>query len=167
MSKYGRVINELSDPTRKNIYALFVEYFGDLVMTKIKTSGTFSVYAARTMGIGFLDFRYVIAIVLGNQETPIGYASPLSSLQWNSIQTRISREDYKLKQQYYEPRKFAALDKRITRKAFDEKNGTSVYDVEDWNTLSVTLLPKKNAVWQDHGTLVSAIESYYTVIAFE
>lgn len=171
MAKYGKVIDSFADPNRLNIYSLFVEYFENPFMKRIKQEGDFVLYAARFSSIGALDFRYLILVV------PMSIAHSdecyMQELQWMSLQTRISTTDYRLKQQVYVPRRLASLNVAITRvKTQDntfqrtDKFPDYIYSVEDFPFL-VKLLPKKNSEYRDTGTLLSALETYSTVVYFE
>jgi hypothetical protein len=162
MSKYGKILDSFSNPNRLSIYEAFAEYFENPMVKKIKEQNGHTLYACRFSSMGALDFRYLVVVV------PNSIAEkdecPLSDLHWESIQTRISTTDYRLKSQSYVPRRLLSLNKSIKR-IQTQNDQEYIYSVEDL-PIRVQLLPQKNTVYQNDGTLIRALETFQTIVMF-
>jgi hypothetical protein len=152
------------DPFRDDVYALFAEYFGPLVMTKLKDVGTYSVYYARIHCSLINLNKYVIAFVEKNSE-PLKTERPLKSLEWIFLQTRFLTDVHPIKHQSYNPRRFEPLMKEITITEQSKKG--YVYRVVDL-PIVITLLPKERGVldYNTKGNVVVALETYHTIVSF-
>ena len=176
MSKYGEPIDISYDPNKNKIYPLFTQYFGDLSMTKIKDvkSGAtnFSMYLAKIHCLLSTEHRYVIVFVEGDK-LPIGNNELLSNLEWINLQTRSLPENHNLPPQHYRPRRMPELMKKIelSQEQKDSSRNESsrtnyIYKSSDY-PLQITLIPRKNEMeYQNKGTIVSALETYSTIISF-
>ncbi len=168
MSKYGVVIDSFADPEKTNVYSYFVEYFENPKMRRVKEEGNYYLYVAKFSVSGDIDFRYLVLVV--PTTLAINEECEMRLLRWVSLQTRISKTDYRVESQTYVPRRLPSLNKKIVREELRAGINASspplfIYNVEDL-PLKVELLPSKNSSYQNEGTLIRAIETYQTVIFF-
>ena len=75
------------------IYNLFVDYFENPQLVKVEQKETNSIYMCKNYCMLGNKCRYIIAVVPLNQE-PIGSQRQLSTLNWESIQTRLLYKKY-------------------------------------------------------------------------
>lgn len=163
MASYGQLINSGFDPVKESVYTLFTEYFENPVMTKIGDVNNFSKYLTKIHALLGVEFRYIIVFVRKNNAKP-GSQLSLDRLKWVSLQTRTLSDEHDLSWHAYIPRRLPDLDKKITLVNKDERQ--YVYTVQDL-PLIVTLLPKSKGLdYNSSGTVVSALETYQTIITF-
>jgi hypothetical protein len=163
MSKYGEIIQYGYDPFKDNIYKLFVQYFGDPIMTKIKNIENYTMYICKIHAILGIEYRYLIIFTPQNNN-PIGKTEKLSNLEWISFQTRTLQDDHDLQYHTYIPRRIPDLDKKIQLK--DKTDTSYVYSVSEL-PIQIILLPKtKDMDYSQSGSVVSALETYQTLINF-
>ena len=106
--------------------------------------------------------RYIIATTpLDNN--PVGYKINLTNIEWVSFQTRtLSGEFPAINSMSYLPEKKGALMATIER--ISKNKNSSLYSCSDF-PISITLLRGKNTSdYQPTGTIISALETYNTVI---
>lgn len=164
MAQYGQIIDMDYHPDRDNIYKIFIEYFGDLTMTKIKDINNYSMYAAKIHSSLGIEHRYVFIFVI-NDKLPLGTTDLLSTFQWENLQTRSMYDNHNIQPQFYTPRRLPSLLKKINLVNKDPKG--YVYDVDSY-PLQIILLPKKNESmsYQPTGNIVTALETYQTIVVF-
>lgn len=165
MSEYGQVINPQYDPSKNYIYEAFYEYFGDPVVTKIKNVHTYSVYMCHIHAMLGKSYRYLI-LFLQHDNFPNGIKKRMNECEWVSLQTRTLEDKHDLKPHSYQTRVTPELSKKINITHRDEKQST--YSCEDY-PITVTLLhTRKNNKYQYQptGTIVSALETFQTIINF-
>ena len=150
--------------TRQEVYRDFLTFFGDLEMTKFKTVGTNSLYSARIYCL-CNDKRYVF-VVVNNDPNPLGSTVYLSTLYWDSFQTRTLREDYPGQEQNY-PAKSGYIMQSPIVKTKDLDGGRIQYTVRR-APLEVQMLskPKTNHSYADVATLSIALQTFNTVVYF-
>lgn len=183
MASYGQAFDPDYNPATKDIYTLFVSYFNNPDMTKLKNipnpkGESYSMYIAKVHTLLGIEFRYIIAIV-SLDKSNIGTREKLSRLKWLSLQTRTLTEDHDLKSHYYIPRKLIDLDKKIILRTKDETK--YVYSVNDL-PITITLLPQQSRLnkssssvdnkpsltdYTSTGSVVPAIETYNTIITWK
>lgn len=158
---YGEILSEY-DPNKDEMYTEFVHYFNDPVMTKIKDVNGFSMYMTKTYCLLSTECRYIISFIL-EDGMPTGSQEKLSNLKWTSLQTRTLSDKYSLPSHAYQPKRNGKLNTPITR--VNVENETSIYKSEKY-PITVTLLHTKNnnSNYQNNGNIVSAIETYQTII---
>lgn len=165
MAQYGELLDEFYDPVKDSIYALFSSYFENPLMTKLKDVTGHSMYICKIHALLGIEFRYVIIFVY-KDEVPFGTQIRLSNLPWLSLQTRSLQEEHNIPYHTYIPRRLQGLEQKISliHKDFQQYK----YKVENL-PLIITLLPKtKNDMeYNNNGTLVTAIETYHTIISFK
>ena len=163
MAHYGEVIDSSYDPNQDKVYPLFIEYFGNLSMTKIKDIGEYSMYMAKIRCLLSTENRYVI-IFVHNDKLPIGSTDNLSNFRWLNLQTRTLPEVHNIPAQTYRPRRLPSLMKKI--ELVSKTADSYCYKSADY-PIQITLLPKKSGdmEYQPKGTIVSALETYQTIIS--
>jgi len=165
MAHYGEVLDQSYDPSKDDIYPLFTQYFGNPLMTKLKNVEGCSMYIAKVHALLGIEYRYIIAIVY-EDKIPLGTQVELKRLPWLSLQTRSLQEEHNIPFHSYIPRRSKQIDKKISLVHRDAKQYT--YTVEHL-PLIVTLLPKTGTdmEWNNSGTIVTALETYQTIISFK
>jgi hypothetical protein len=165
MAHYGQVLDSNYDPRKDQIYTSFAEYFENPTMTKIKDVQNYSMYMTKIHALLGIEYRYIIAFVY-KDNSAIGTTSPLIDLRWQSLQTRGLQEDHNIPPQSYIPRKLPSINKRITLTHRDPNQ--YVYSTESL-PIVVTLLPSsknKGIEYSQTGTLVTALETYNTILSW-
>lgn len=162
-------MNEIfNDPIRDNVYSLFVEYFTNPSMTKIKDVDDYSMYISKVYAILGIEYRYIIVFVPKDNK-PFNTVDLLSNLKWVSLQTRSLTDNHSLSYHSYIPKRLASLDKKITLLRKD--NNQYLYNVEAL-PITIILLPKNieknvNQEYSPSGTVVTAMETYQTIVTFK
>jgi len=161
---YGEVLDSSFDPTRDYAYELFIKYFGDLAMTKIKDVHDYSMYAAKIRCLLSTQNRYVI-IFVDNDKLPLGNTDRLGSFRWINLQTRTIADTHGIHAQTYKPRRMAEFMQKINLVTPNTKQ--YIYHAEKL-PLQITLLPKNSneMEYQPTGSIVSALETYNTIVSF-
>lgn len=163
MSQYGKVLNPDFNPRRRKIYSLFVEYFQNPIMTKIKDVDKYSMYGFKNSAILGIEYRYVFVFVYRDDDK-VGSKYPLSKLQWLGLQTRTVPDIHNIPVHNYIPRRLEGLDEKISLVHKDANQ--YVYDVQNL-PLKITLLPKKDEnEYSPNGSVVVALETYQTIVTF-
>ena len=163
MAFYGENLNTGYDPVRDDIYPLFSQYFENPRMTKIKDIDKYSMYIVKIHALLGVEFRYLIVFVPKN-DFPNGDTKFLRQLEWESLQTRTLTDDHKLHFHSYIPQRIPDLDKKIQLKNNNDQQ--YLYSVTDL-PLQITLLPQtKGLNYNSSGTVVSALETYHTLVNF-
>jgi hypothetical protein len=146
---------------RDNIYPLFIRYFEDPILTKVKDINNFSMYACKVQALLGIEFRYIICFIK-QDSNPIGSQLNLSDISWECIQTRTLTEDYNVNMHAYIPQRLNGLNKKIYLQNKDDKS----YDYKvDGLPMTISLLPKtKHIDYLNSGSVVNAIETYQTII---
>jgi len=157
---YGQLVDTY-EPEKEFVYESFCSYFNNPVMTKIKDVGQYSMYMAKNHCLLSKECQYIICVRKTDQ-SPIGTTEKLATFEWDSLQTRTLTDNHNLPAHHYTPARKGPLKAKITR---TEKNTTSsCYSCEDL-PITVTLLNKdSNSEYPDTGTVMSALETYKTII---
>ena len=164
MAQYGELLDTY-DPHREEIYSLFDNYFNKPNLVKIKDVDNHSVYMIKVHCLLSNDYRYLIAMVYKDNNN-IGTQKPLSELFWISFQTRTLPDNHNIPIHSYESSFYKPIIKKIERTQLTKE--LSIYKCEDF-PLRVMMLHRKpniNSEYLPSGNLLSAIETYHTVISF-
>jgi len=164
MASYGVIIDEFAS-INENIYKMFVEYFKNPIMTKMKNESKYSMYASKAYCLLSKECRYIIVFV-DRDNFPIKTEKNLSDLYWISLQTRTLTDQFDIKSHGYQPVAEGPLLEKIERVNITKE--ASTYKCEEL-PLIVTLLhtPKKNSdTYQNRGTIIAALETWETIITF-
>jgi hypothetical protein len=179
--EYAENINEYS-PHRETIYNLITNYFDNPKMVKLydtepqrgpdgnrgNSGGSEgkSVYGCKIYSLLSVDNRYIIAIVK-KDTLPINFNVHLKDLNWECFQTRSIRDyPYKFKSSHkYSIKKSAEY--MIPFYVRSRTQDASEYISQEANIL-ITLLNSGKSIYTfgNEGTLVSALETFNTVITF-
>lgn len=163
--QHGQVINPQYDPSKNHVYEAFYQYFNNPTMTKIKNVSDYTVYMTKIHSMLGNAFRYLIVFVIRDTNLT-GTEKRLSELDWMSLQTRTLEDQHELTPHSYAVRKTPELSKIIRIKDQDEKQST--YTVDEYPLLVTLLHTRKNNTYQYQpiGTIVSALETFQTIISF-
>ena len=164
MAHYGELLNTY-DPIKEEIYILFDNYFNNPELVKIKDTDVYSVYMVKSHSLLSTDYRYIIVMVNKDDNKP-GTVKKLADLYWVSLQTRTLPENHNIHIHSYQSSLYKPLLKKIERFELTKEN--SIYNCDGF-PLRVLLLHRKpniNSEYHPTGNLISAIETYHTVITF-
>lgn len=165
MAHYGKVLNDY-DPEKDHIYDSFVLFFNNPKMIKQKDVEGLSMYITKTFCLLSNQCRYIIALVMQDNKN-IGYIEDLSNLFWVSFQTRTLQENFDTPSHSYTPQRGCPLDTPIKRDTITQR--ASDYTCEKFPCIRVTLLHTSQgpSEYQDTGAIITALETYQTVISFK
>jgi len=157
---------------RQTTYNLFVSYFGNPKMTKIRNDGDHSIYMTHIRSMLANTKRYLVAIVDLDVFFPKEEVL-LSNLRWKSFQTRSLQDKFEIQLQHtYKPNPTIFSNCAISIARRDPT--FSEYDMDPLQndnsiSLKVLLLHKTNDKFEypNAGTLSSALETYNTIIEFK
>jgi hypothetical protein len=167
--EYAENINDYS-PHKETIYNLITNYFDNPKMIKLydtdKGVDSKSIYACKIYSLLSIDNRYIIAVTK-KDTLPINFNVYLKDLYWECFQTRSIR-DY--------PYRFDTSHKYSIKKSkeytipFHVRSRTkdsSEYTSNEMNIL-ISLLNSGKSIYTfgNEGTLVSALETFNTIITF-
>ena len=169
MAKYGKIIediyndnNKLSNPS--SMYNDFVNYFNNPTMTKINDNDDWSIYMSKTYCLLSTECRYIIAIIHRDGQA-LKTQQKLQNLKWVSIQTRTLNDRHDIPSHSYQPSiNNCPLNIPIKRiKITDEQ---SIYECSNLPVNIILLHTEKNksSSYQKEGNIVSALETYQTII---
>lgn len=144
------------------IHELFVEYYGNPRMTKLRDQDQSSIYVAKVRSMARGVNRYLMAFVPRDSNLN-GTITELSELDWNVLHVRTLDDlGGSIPVFQYEPRKFIPLMKTIARTHKDGDD--SYYDVDGLEVKVILLKPLNKIEYQPSGNLVSALETFNTVV---
>lgn len=165
---YGSLIDETYTPDRQYIYDMFVEYFGNPILTKVKDQNNLSMYAVKNYCLTATSCRYIVVFTTLDYNM-LGTDIELKDLNWVSLQTRTLENSFNnvnIRTHGYTPEESGPLTCKINRT--EVTKDVSVYSCEEY-PLIITLLhtPKKpSSVYQPRGNIVIALETWETIITF-
>jgi len=166
MANYGELLDNDYDPNKDMVYPLFVEYFNNPLMSKLKDTEQNSIYISRIHSLLGIEHRYLIVFVFKDR-IPLGTQINLSKLPpWISLQTRTLQDEHQVPFHNYIPRRLNGLNQKIALTHKDENQ--YVYNV-DQLPLIITLLPKTGGSmeYSNSGQVVNALETYQTIVTFK
>lgn len=166
---YGESIDPDYKPGNDQLYAAFVEYFGDPDMTKIKNINGHGMYVAKSDCMLATHSRYLIAFVNSDTES-ISKTLPLSYLPWKVLQMRTLTDMYNV-ETFSHQSSSSKLREIIQVKSRTDKS--CVYTCEGY-PISVSLICEDWEKGQDNankyhsrGRLYNAVETWKTIIVIE
>lgn len=165
MAEFGQVINPGYDPTKNHVYESFYEYYQNPILTKIKNVNKFSVYMTKIHSLLGNAYRYLILFVPEDVNNT-GTEKRMNDLEWFSLQTRTLEDQHNLKSHSYHVRLTPHLGQKINIQTRDENK--SIYTAEKFPLMVTLLHTRKNNSYQYQsiGTIVSALETFQTIINF-
>ena len=164
--EFGQVINPEYDPSKNHIYESFTEYFGNPVLTKIKNVNNYSMYMCKIHSMLGNGFRYLI-LFADRDVDMFGNTKNMVDIEWISLQTRTLEDHHDLKSHTYNARNMHPLTQKITIQTQNENQST--YIAESFPIIVTLLHTRKNNSfqYQPSGTIVSALETFQTIINFK
>lgn len=150
--------------SRKDVYDAFVSFFGDLELKKIEEKGLNSIFVASLHALTESN-RYVYVIV-PYHNSAVGDVVKLSSVYWESFQTRTMRDRLDVLPQNYPSKTSYILQSPIV-KTEDLSDGRTKYKVRRAR-LEVQMLkpPRTNQSYPDISKLDIALQTFNTVVYF-
>lgn len=163
MTQYGEFL-EAYEPEKDIIYKAFDDYFNNPVLSKIKDINDNSMYMAKTVCLLGNESRYIVCFV-SLDNLPVGATEKLSNMRWLSLQTRSLSDTYDIQPHGYQPKRDGPLSVVIHRTSVTPQ--ASTYNCDSFPII-VTLLHKKSeSDYQPTGNIISALETYATIITFQ
>ena len=162
MANYGELLDSY-EPDTDQLYDSFVKYFNYPKMTKIKNSDNLSMYMTKLYCLLNNQCRYIVVIVKEDYH-PLKTQKDLSELLWVSLQTRTLKDNHDIPSHNYNPEQKGFLNKKIYRVDVNDKSSTYK---SDGLPLTITLIHTKTdtkAEYQSNGNIISALETYQTII---
>lgn len=154
-----------SDPEKDYTYQLLSDYFDHISVEKVRDEGKFSIYMAQFPCLLLNEQRFIVLMTPQDQYPP-SYLRRIDELHWVSLQTRTLKNEYPdIIQQSYTLKQQSIYEKGLSIET--RTSSISIYKVEDL-PLKVSLLHVRGNEYEypDEGNLVSAIETYRTIIQF-
>lgn len=163
---------------RQEIYNNIVNYFGDIIFTKLNSKATsdgtvYGLYYCKVGCMLCIDNRYLLVIVKedtngsSDNEIPVGTQMYLSNLHWISFQTR-SIDDFetvnpygiKIKQQNVKNNRNMIID--LEMKLLEELNDRVSYECSENYPISVDIMKKKSKEKNIYNMMDGYEKEYYT-----
>jgi hypothetical protein len=160
MSTYGLVIDD--EVEHDALLDYFDDYFNHPTLYKIRdVEGKYSLYMVKIHCLLNTQFRYIIMII-PIDTNPLHAPIKMRGIKWVALQTRELTENHKIPSHRYQPSTLSPLNKKIER--VEQTETSSIYFCTDY-PLTVKLLHKKGInEFQNKGTLISALETFQTII---
>lgn len=164
--EFAEVINSSYDPEKNKVFESFVEYFNNPLMVKIKNVSNFSMYCVKIYAMLGNAYRYLIVLTERDFEE-IGFKKHLKDIEWVSLQTRTLQEKHIVPTHSYQNNLKPPLNDKIIVQTRTEDSST--YKSENLPLVITLLNTRKNNKHQysPSGTIVSALETFQTIINFE
>jgi len=156
----------VSQNEKNHIRDLFLEYYGEQKMVKIKNNAKYGIYAIRMLG-GTLKEDQFLAVVEEQDHKPIGFVKYLSAIKWSSLQTRKIKENFNTFgiNNIIEKTPFTSTE--IYLSSSDPKKST--YRTKNGYPLIISLLNRKLGEtnrYNSKGTIHSALNTFNCVVTF-
>ena len=166
MAHYGQLI-DAGEPYKENFTRLLAKFYGNPILIKIDTANGYSMYVGRIQCLLAIEKRYLI-VYLPEDSQPMGTLRSLAEMNWVNLQARTLESQFpNATLIQYEPKRLPGLDVPIflTKRENDE---TTYKPMGDDLPLVITMLtPKKLSYnYQDKGTIVSALETFQTILTW-
>jgi hypothetical protein len=169
MSFFGTTFAKFN-PIRDGLYKLFIDYYGDANFTKLEHDSEFSTYYCK-ISCGLINIhKYLIVKVKADLYT-INAVKKLSELQWESFQTRLLEQNYRLPIHIYTENKRNDLMNYMI--SLTERGENAYLYETSFNgeqvPINVLLLPKGKTGfdYQQKGTLLVALNTFHTIVIWK
>jgi len=161
MANYGQVLDCGLD--YENMYKSFSDYFANPLMTKIKNVDLFSMYASKTHCLLSRECRYIL-VFRDIDSKQLGSTENLRDINWKSIQTRTMADYHNIPPHPYTAENKGPLREIISR--VDKNDKHSTYTCNNFPIKISILHTKKKGMhdYQDKGTIISALETWQTIV---
>lgn len=159
---------------RQDIYNSIVNYYGDLIFTKLNTKSTsdgtfYGVYYCKVGCMLCIDNRYLLAIVKDDEEIEVGTNVYLSNLNWVSFQTRsidnfetVNPHNIKIKQQVLKSNRNTITD--IEMKMIDELKDRVRYECSENYPIVVDIMKNKPKEKNIYNLMDGYEKEYFTPV---
>jgi hypothetical protein len=166
MADYGEIIDDY-DPYREKIYTMFILYFNNPTMVKVKDTDEHSMYICKLYCLLNRECRYIIVFSDKNNES-VGTLEKLENIQWVSLQTRTLPDNYENVNTVHGYQPVAEGDLMAVINRIKVTKETSTYSCQDIPILVTLLHTQKNTAdtYQAKGTVIHALETFQTIITF-
>lgn len=158
---------------KQDIYNAIVDYFGDIVMTKLNSKSTsdgtsYGLYYCKVGCMLCIDNRYLLVIVKeDNDNIHVGTQIYLSNLHWMSFQTRsiddfetVNPYNIKIKQQNVKNNRNNIIDMEM--KLSEELNDRVRYECSEHYPITVDIMKKKSKEKNIYDLMDGYEKEYYT-----
>jgi hypothetical protein len=158
---------------KQQIYDSVVNYFGDIIMTKLNTKSTsdgtlYGLYYCRVGCMLCVDNRYILVIVKEESDNiQVGTQMYLSNLNWISFQTRsidefetVNPYNIKIKQQNVTNKRNTIIDMEM--KLLEELDDRVRYECSHYFPIIVDIMKKKVKEKNIYDMMEGYEKEYYT-----
>jgi hypothetical protein len=157
---------------KQDIYNSIVEYYGDVIFTKLNSKATsdgnfYGLYYCKVGCMLCIDNRYLLAIVKEEIDVPIGTHIYLSNLNWISFQSRsidefdtVNPYNIKIKQQGVKNNRNTITD--IEMRLIDEQNDRVIYECSENYPITVDIMKKKSKEKNIYNMMDGYEKEFYT-----
>lgn len=165
MAHYGQLFDQSYDQNKENVRAMFYAYFENPTLQKLKDIENYSMYVCE-IHTGLVKNKRYLMIFVPQDNNQIGTNSEMKKLRWISLQTRELDEYYDVPRHSYKPMRYPPLMEKISLRNRDDQNSSYVCEKLK---IQITLLSvKKNNQFEyaPTGTIVTALETFQTIITW-
>lgn len=158
--KNGTLLDSSWSNDRLKIYNLFVKYFEDPILTKIKDDQISSTYMVKCKSM--LNASRYVVIVCDKDSYKKGTLFKLSQLKWQTLQTRELTNIYDIHEHIYSPKNISPFNQSIEcnlRTSF-----YTTYSTPYKFTISLLHPEEEVYYYPNKGTIASALETYRTIV---
>lgn len=153
---------------RYAIYAAIASYFQGFVLTKTRVFGKYSVYKASVKCMLCDGVRFIVSIV-ANDNSPLGSKKELSSMEWESFQTRYLSSDDEMQTYNVDSFSYARPAKTVLNDNIKLERTAGNSNIYSCKTLplQIEVIKEKDEFISETGTVSSAIELFSTILTFQ
>ena len=159
-------MTEIFQDWKENIYDLFLTYYNNPSMSKLKNINDCSVYICRIKCLLLNEYRYLICVI-DKDDLKIGDIKSLLNLKWKSFQTRTLKDPFNenICIHTYDIKRNYPYNLEIIKVKNDVDY--DMYDCIKYRMKISLLKTDKKKSFNDKGTIVSALETYNTIITID
>lgn len=165
VSNYGKLLGTV-DLEKENIYTLFVNYFDNITLTKVKQQENLGIWMARINSMLKKGYYYLIALNEDDEEK-IGSTKNLEEIEWTCLQTKNLEEYHQIPVQGYTVKREDPFNSKIEINKRDKR--FSEYKCSKFPSLKITLIHSKGIEYEfaNSGSINAAVETFNTLITFD
>jgi hypothetical protein len=168
MLKHGELFDDYS-PDFSLFYAAISIFYNHPKMEVLKIDNGFVMYGCKLKCLLEIK-RYLFAVVKDDNTVSLGDVLSLGDLQWEALHIKELPDVivFKNKDHEYNPQRIIYLDHPIVRTEINDDE--SIYSCDYHKDIKIKLIHKdKNSrtQYQETGNLLSALETFMTVISFK
>ena len=151
---------------KQDVRDSIAQYYKGIVMTKGKSNSEYDIWYARIGCLLCVEDQYLVVISPAVNSLPINTMMPLEKINWDSFQTRtITKSPIRLRSQDINGREEDIVLKDEIY-FIDQTEDRFIYGSKNF-PLKIELLKDKNGtVYNEKGTIKTALETYQCVITF-